>query len=162
MKSLKLFLTALASLIMTLSLTNAQQAVVSNGGNATGEGGSVSYSTGQVAYQSFENNQITIHQGVQQAFEIFIITSLQEKDLAKDWNIYPNPSVGEIYLSHSELIDTEEFRYQIIDSQGRIIKNGRLTANPFHIDMTPYGPGQYTIQVIIRNQIIRTFKIIKN
>ena len=162
MKLLKILLNILAFLIIYLPVVNAQQAVVSNGGNAEGDGGSVSYSIGQIAYQSLENNDVTIHQGVQQAFEIFIITSFEEMDLVKDWKLYPNPNAGELYLSHSDLSTTDEMKYKIFDSQGRVIEIGRLTANPFHIDMIPYRPGQYTIQVIINNQMIRTFKVIKN
>lgn len=162
MKPPNLILATLVYLILYLSLANAQNAVVPNGGNAIGDGGSASYSIGQVAYQSFESSIVNIHQGVQQAFEIFIITSLQERDLVSDWKLYPNPSVGEIYLSYSEPVYNEELRYQILDSQGRVIENGLITSNPCHFDTTQYRPGQYTLKVIASNQIIRTFKIIKN
>ena len=57
-----LFCTVL--LLLSIGALQAQEAVLSAGGNATGNGGSVSYSIGQVAYTASGTNG-TVTQGVQ-------------------------------------------------------------------------------------------------
>lgn len=49
----------------------AQQALVY--GNATGTGGTSSYSIGQVVYASATGTNDSVNQGMQQPFEIFIL-----------------------------------------------------------------------------------------
>ena len=55
-------------MIMPL-LLYGQQAVLGGGGEATGSGGTVSYSIGQIAYTS-KGAGGTVSEGVQQAFEV--------------------------------------------------------------------------------------------
>jgi len=54
-------------------LLMAQSAVVPAGGSATSAGGSVSYTVGQIAYESYGNNNFQITEGVQQVFIINIL-----------------------------------------------------------------------------------------
>jgi len=49
-----------------------QQAILATGGNATGSGGTVSYTVGQAAYITQTGSGGTVTQGVQQPFEIWI------------------------------------------------------------------------------------------
>ncbi|MEE4177590.1 MAG: hypothetical protein V2I46_08780, partial [Bacteroides sp.] len=50
-----------------------QEAVVPAGGNATGSGGSVSYTAGQVFYLIHSGPSGSVSQGVQQPYEIFAV-----------------------------------------------------------------------------------------
>ncbi|HMQ08624.1 MAG TPA: IPTL-CTERM sorting domain-containing protein [Saprospiraceae bacterium] len=47
----------------------AQESVNSAGGDATGAGGTASYTVGQVVYTTIGDNGMTVAQGVQQAFQ---------------------------------------------------------------------------------------------
>lgn len=47
-----------------------QSTIPATGGNATGSGGSVSYTAGQATYQTSEGTTGTVAQGVQQPYEI--------------------------------------------------------------------------------------------
>ena len=51
--------------------TQAQQTTDCAGGNASGIGGSVSYSIGQIFYQYDSDNAGNISQGVQHAYEVY-------------------------------------------------------------------------------------------
>ena len=56
------------------SLSYGQQAVVPAGGNATGSSGNVSFTVGQVAYNTNDNANYSVAEGVQQPFEISTLT----------------------------------------------------------------------------------------
>jgi hypothetical protein len=49
---------------------NAQETISPGGGNATGSGGSVSYTIGQVAYGAFSGTTGSVIQGIQQPYDI--------------------------------------------------------------------------------------------
>jgi len=65
-----------AALLFCLAFAglHAQEAIPASGGNAKGSGGTVSYSFGQVYYISVEGVNGTVAQGVQQPFEISVVT----------------------------------------------------------------------------------------
>ena len=64
----KLILTALGISLATSALL-AQESVNTTGGNASGSGGSVSYSVGQVVYTYHSSSSAQMNQGVQQVFD---------------------------------------------------------------------------------------------
>jgi len=51
----------------------AQTAIPAAGGNATGSGGTVSYSVGQLTYNTYQGSVGTVSEGVQQPYEILTI-----------------------------------------------------------------------------------------
>ena len=59
----------------TSSLLFGQQAVVTAGAEATGTGGTVSYSVGQVVYQTHAGTNGSVAEGVQQPYEISVLSS---------------------------------------------------------------------------------------
>ena len=66
MKKTKCILFLLPGLFITV--VQAQKVVLPSGGNATGSGGSVSYSIGQIAYSYQTGPSGSINQGVLQPF----------------------------------------------------------------------------------------------
>ncbi|MGD0341661.1 MAG: hypothetical protein ABSA76_08155, partial [Bacteroidales bacterium] len=60
---------------------HAQSTITTSGGNASGSGGSASYTIGQVVYSTITGTNGSSAQGVQQPYEISIITGIAE---AKD------------------------------------------------------------------------------
>jgi hypothetical protein len=69
MKNLILFVTTFAFVFIFSMQLPAQESLLSTGGNGTGSGGSVSFSLGQFAYQTYYEENGSIEQGVQHAFE---------------------------------------------------------------------------------------------
>ena len=59
--------------LLCAGLTQAQESVNSTGGNATGSGGTVSYTIGQVGYTTNTGSNGSVAQGVQQAYEILTV-----------------------------------------------------------------------------------------
>ena len=70
----------IAILLLGLGLIElqAQEAIPASGGDASGSGGSVSYSIGQVVYQTHTCTSGSVAEGVQQSFEILVVTAIEE------------------------------------------------------------------------------------
>jgi len=139
----------------------AQNNTVTSGGQASGTGGSVSYSVGQIAYSSTSGTNGSITQGVQQPFEISAVTSIRNIGIDLKAQIYPNPSTDQLILS----INTQEYknlRYILVDSQGKTMTSDRINQNAQKIDVSKLSNGTYFLRVLSNKQQLKTFQIIKN
>mmetsp|Transcript_9560 Transcript_9560/g.13043 ORF Transcript_9560/g.13043 Transcript_9560/m.13043 type:complete len:155 (+) Transcript_9560:77-541(+) len=136
----------------------AQQNTVSTGGNATGTNGSVSFTVGQVDYSNAAGTDGSSNEGMQQPFEFFDPeASLQELE----WNaqLFPNPTNDQVILALATV--PEDARYQLIDSQGKLITQGVVNSTETHIDMRQLAPAVYHLQ-LIQNSATTSIQIIKN
>lgn len=71
----------------------SQNAIPATGGNASGSGGSVSYSVGQVTYLINTGTSGSVAQGVQQPYEISVVTGIEEASgIELEFSVYPNPA----------------------------------------------------------------------
>lgn len=142
------------------TISYAQVSVNTSGGNATGSGGTMSYSIGQTDYSYQTTTSGEVSQGVQHAYEIFVI-GLDEKDSDISLQIYPNPTSDYLTLSMDE-IHNESVKYQIIDITGKSLQKGSLTQSATKLDFTPFRSGSYFILISNGSEKLKTFKIIKN
>jgi hypothetical protein len=140
----------------------AQKSVNSTGGNASGSGGSASYSVGQAVYTSNTETGGTVAQGVQQPYEIWVETTIEE---AKGINLlvtaYPNPTTDYLTLRIDEF-DISNLSYQLYDMQGKLLRNEKITSNQTRIVMSNLAPATYSVKVVQGNKEIKTFKIVKH
>src|SRR5690606_35525156 len=114
--------------LLVQSALFAQNNTVATGGAATGSNGNVTYSIGQINYQTNSNSTVTISQGVQQAFEIITLSSNDIPQIQVTAMVYPNPTVQNVTLIIKEF-DISNLNYQLFDSLGRIVSNGKITQN---------------------------------
>lgn len=102
MKKLIILFLSLIALAPALTYIQGQQAhasVNATGGNANSANGSVSYSVGQVFYTTAFSTKGSISEGVQQPFEISVLSGLEDVagiDLC--YSVYPNPTSGKLTL----------------------------------------------------------------
>jgi hypothetical protein len=138
----------------------AQENSVAAGGDATGSGGSISYSVGQVVYTVNSDNNTVITQGIQQTYEVSDISAIGETAINLNVSVYPNPTTNFISmeLENNEL---DGLSYQLIDFQGKIISNTKVAETKTNISMLELPQATYFIHVVKNNQTVKTFKIIK-
>ena len=162
MKIRKVTSSVLLCLGLGLATANAQEAAVASGGNASGSGGSVSYSVGQIVYTTNSGSSGTVAQGVQQAYEISIVTSIDEKDALKlNLLAYPNPTSDVLVLQISDF-DSENLSYQLTDVNGKLIERKKITSKTESINVLHLATAVYFLKVTQDNSEIETFKIVKN
>ena len=153
-----------AVLLLGLGLTGlqAQESVNATGGDALGSGGSASYSVGQVVYTTNTGTNGSVAQGVQQPFEISVVTGIEEaKGINLSVSAYPNPTTDYLTLSISEF-EISNLTYQLYDISGKLLQSEKITGNQTNIVMSNLVPANYFVKVIAGNQLIKEFKIIKN
>jgi len=143
-------------------LIQAQTTVPGSGGNATGSGGSVSYTVGQVVYTIAEGSNGSAVQGVQQPFEISVVTGIEEaKDISLEIVVYPNPATDFVKLQIKNY-EVENLRFQLYDINGSLLQDNKVEGNETSIVMSNYMSATYFLKVTDNNKVIKTFKIIKN
>lgn len=148
-------------LFLGLGLTaQAQQATLTSGGMATGSG-SVAYSIGQIAYTTVTNSAGSIAQGVQQPIEIYTLGVDNFVNISLKMKAYPNPTQGELTLEITDLA-LENLAFQLIDLQGKSIKNKKIANTNETIKMENLPSATYFLKITNKNTEVKTFKIIKN
>ena len=153
-------------LILTIGLSwsdfaQSQQSSNAVGGDATGSGGSVAYSVGQIVYTTHTGSTGSVAQGVQQAYEIFSI-GINETELNSSLSLFPNPIVDNLTLQISDF-NKEKLSYILFDTQGKLLSNGQVTAQQTQINTSSLLPATYFIKVLNQeNKQVQLFKIIKN
>jgi hypothetical protein len=160
MKKIKL----ISVFITTIGFSSsyAQKAITTLGGNAFGSGGSVSYSVGQLVCKTNNNTQFSIIEGVQQPYEILVVTGLEEAQGINLINaVYPNPTTNFATLK-IENYKIENLSYQFNDVNGKLLLNKKITSSETHIPMETFSVGSYFLNVIHNNTAIKSLKIIKN
>ena len=91
----------LAAGLIWVGFAQAQESSNSSGGNATGSGGTVAYSIGQVVYTTNTGSNGSVAQGVQHAYEIFTV-GIKETELNISLTAFPNPTTENLTLQISD------------------------------------------------------------
>lgn len=148
------------SILVSVSL-NAQQTIASAGGNATGSGGSASYTVGQVFYKTANGTNASVADGVQQAYEIQIIVGIEEtKELELSLTAFPNPT-PDILILKVVSNHLENLQYELVDGSGKLLLSNTLTEAETAIPMANLASAIYFLTVSKGNKVQQSFKIIK-
>jgi hypothetical protein len=161
MRHKKIKLSAVLLLGLGIAGLKAQNELPATGGNASGSGGSVSYSVGQVVYTTNTGASGSVAHGVQQPFEISVVTGIEEaKGISLVVSVYPNPTADYLQLKvESEKL--KDLNYQLFDMSGKLLQNEKITGTQTCIVMRTLVPSTYFVKVIQYNKEVKTFKIIK-
>ena len=152
-------ITSITFLLLGLGGLNAQENPTASGGEATGAGGTASYSVGQVVYTAATGTNGSITQGVQQPYEISVTTGVNKTTINLELSVYPNPTTDYLTL---KVEDNTELNYQIYDNHGKVIANKKVTATTSTINLESLPKATYFLNVVNNSQVLKTFKIIKN
>jgi len=155
------YVAMLMAVMLWAGFAQAQESVNASGGDATGTGGTVAYSIGQVVYTTSTGSDGSAAQGVQHAYEIFTI-GIKETELNISLIAFPNPTTENLTLQISDY-NNEKLSYQLFDIQGKQLRNGQVTAQQTPINMNGLPSASYFINVVNQeNKQVQSFKIIKN
>jgi hypothetical protein len=161
MKKYHLLFTFLFLLSLSLTKLNAQVSINASGGSIKGKEGSLDYSAGQLVYETANGTSGTITEGVQQPYEIFVVTGIdrvEEKDLTV--SAYPNPT-HKVLTLEVEDFQPSLFKYHIYNTEGKLIRSEKITDTKSTISMSKLVASTYFVKVARKNKILKTFKIIK-
>jgi hypothetical protein len=166
---MKIILIFILTCICSIPL-RAQQTVASSGKEASGAGGSVSYTVGQISYTTISGTGGSVAQGVQQPYEISVITGLEEaKNITLEWSAYPNPTSNFLTLSlrgvGNPVLKVDNLSYRLYDMYGKLLEEKKIEDKETSIQMGSFMAATYILKIIQTNSVssreLKTFKIIK-
>ena len=152
--------TILFCLLITVEFTFAQAALTASGGEAVGDGGSLSYSIGQLDYIQASGSGGTASQGVQQAFTITVLGNDDFSSIELKAVVFPNPTTNYINLIITNVV-AEDLSYRLFDMNRRIISSHKITSQETIIPMERLASATYLLYVLGQNTQLKVFKIIK-
>ena len=140
----------------------AQSAVSASGGESLGSGGSASYTIGQTFYSTNVITNGQISEGVQQAYEIYDVTEVQNLFTADILlSAYPNPTSDFLTLRiDGDYIDGLDCT--MYDISSKEIMEWQISSSETSIDMQSLPSATYFVRVTKEKNEVKTFKIVKN
>jgi len=152
-------------LIFGLTGLQAQETVSAAGGEGTGSGGSASYSVGQVVYTTHTGtNGNYSAQGVQQPFEISVVTGIPEAEgINLSFSVYPNPASDFLTLSidASTTLNIRSLCFELYDLNGKLLKSKNIRADKTEISTSDLTAATYFLHITDNKKLIKSFKILK-
>ena len=149
-----------ACMLCAVFTIQAQETIPTSGGEATGSGGTVSYSVGQLLSNMNIGSNGTVTQGVQQTIEFVDLSNPELIALTLSAVTYPNPTTDYIVLSLTDATLTD-LSYTMFDLQGRLVTKAKVEQEATQIAMKNLAIGVYFLKINQNNQELKTFKIIK-
>jgi hypothetical protein len=135
-----------------------QNALSAAGGHFKTNGGSTSFTVGQVAYVLKKGTGSYLNEGVQQVYTKKT-TPIEELVYLKEVQLYPNPTQETMTLILSSKEDIQ-VRYTIMDYLGKEIRNGNILSEKSEISLRDLPSGNYFISLKSKKEI-RIFKMVK-
>ncbi len=155
-------LTVLCVLMLSSPYVRGQSSVQSAGADAQGNGGSASFTVGQVVYTTNTGSSGSSHQGVQQPYEFYTITSIEEgTDILLSSTVFPNPAQTTVSLSVDDIFDGT-LRYELYDLMGKQIQTDKIDSKTTAIPLQECASGTYMLKIRKDNSILKTFTIVKH
>jgi hypothetical protein len=154
------YILLLSLYLLWAGLMQAQESINSSGNDATGSGGSVAYSIGQVVYTTHTGISNSVAQGVQHAYEIFLEV-FNTTVLDVSLSAFPNPAMDNLTLHVSDYIKNT-LTYQLYDMQGKLINSERIIAQETIINTANLLSATYFLHIFnVEDKQVFSFKFIK-
>lgn len=138
----------------------AQESAITSGGSGSGTGGSNTYSIGQIVYTEISGSNGFAIQGVQQPYEILVLSGEEHPNIRLEMLVYPNPTQNNIILK-IETVDSKNFDYELFDFRGRLLTQNKTNSTETLISLDSYADGVYILNVRNGSTLTKSFKIIK-
>jgi hypothetical protein len=152
------------SIAFCLSATvNAQSNVTSSSKNVSNSSGSINYSVGQTFYQQQTGSNAVLSTGVQVPVEVLTLSIDEDISLRFSAKVFPNPTVKDVFIKIDDKLQSSEITYQLFSTNGKkITEEKTITGKSTKVSMKHLPISIYLLQIKSNNQVLKTFKIIKN
>ncbi|MFP4025431.1 MAG: T9SS type A sorting domain-containing protein [Thiohalospira sp.] len=161
-KLFKMCITGVIIVLTTYNYSFSQETINSAGAGGMGSGGTIEYSLGQVLYLTNNSSDGIVIEGIQQPYEIFVLTSLPEgNEIDMHYSVFPNPTSSCLNLKVGHLRN-RILSYKLFNMNGQLLMSNKITESVITIEMNNYTSGFYILKVEENHKEIKTFKIFKN
>jgi len=97
--------------------------------------------------------------GEQVCIDIAIVPTNIKETETYDINVYPNPASTNFTISVDERLVNAPYKFH--DAQGRLVKEGVITATSTAVNTTDFSSGNYTLSIINEDQVARQTIVLK-
>ena len=157
----KLGAATLLTFTFLLSTVSAQESLNATGGKASGSGGMVTYTVGQIVYTTIPSVNNSVAQGVQQPYEISVVTAIKgTEDISLETIVYPNPT-SDFLILKSGKSELRNLHYHLYDLKGTQLFTGRMDDYETTISVGNLKPAVYLLSIKVNDMTIKTFSIVK-
>jgi hypothetical protein len=143
------------------SIAFGQKNVVATGGEASGSGGTSSFTVGQIDYTYQTGTSGSMNFGVQQPFEIFT-NELAENPFDISVDLFPNPAVDFVVMTIANQSSFGAMSYNLTDEQGRLVRSEKIASEQVQVSVSDLPNACYYLNVIIGDQLAKSFKLVKS
>ena len=132
--------------------------VASSGGTLVQQNYNLCFSLGEIAIETFSQQNVILTQGFHQ--ENYQIINISEKLETHEINLYPNPTQDLLYVNCNiqELVNLK-----LKDTKGSTIAffSKVLGSEPQALDLSPLPTGTYFLEIEFKNQNYQNYQIQK-
>lgn len=139
--------------------SSAQNSVNTSGGDFTSNDGSIAFSIGQVDFSNYTNASGEINLGVQQPFEILLV-SVHENALNWQVDIFPNPTADKVFV-RLEDHHLGVIAYELFDVSGKLLLAGNMEDLFHSIELDHFSPATYLLKLSNNETTLKTFRLVK-
>ena len=154
----------ISGILLMAAAVCAQSAIVPVGGDAQSNGGSVSYTVGQIAVQTSSNStgSVSVAEGVQQPYEIMTVGVNNYPQITLNAMVYPNPTenIAQLQLNGFE-IPVGGLHATLYDGNGKLLQNIPVTDDLTTFQIGHYATGTYYLELRDGKRLLKTFKVVR-
>jgi hypothetical protein len=141
------------------TLLQAQQLVSTAGDYYQNNSGSLSFSLGELAIETFSSTNNILTQGFQQT-NLVAVSIKELPGLDYEISVYPNP-VNDIVILKVPADKLAGKQYRLYDTEGKLLQIKLLEETETEISFSSLTPATYFIKVGEGEKELKTFKIVK-
>lgn len=147
-------------LFFCLTFLCAQSAITAAGGEATGPGGTLSYSCGIVAFTHYTGNSFLLNQGVQHGFEIPQLYVNTRKVDYQNFEVFPNPTKNDFTIKKDIRVQGHP-QVHVFSQEGKVLHCDMLFDENTNLSLNGFSNGTYIVAISDDGVVLKYFKIIK-
>lgn len=136
-----------------------QQSVNTGGGDAAGTGGTVSYTIGQVVFNTGLSGAGFAAQGVQHAYETYTV-GMEQNTSHYSLIVFPIPTTNILTIKINNNYDYN-FHYDLFNGEGKLVSYGHLSSDNSEINMSSMVDDIYHLILLNEGSIVEKIQIIK-
>lgn len=148
------------AMMVISTILSSGQVIPASGGDASGSSGSLSFTVGQLVYRQYDDSEGSILQGIQQPFEIYVLTR-SEGIIAQAIKVFPNPTSNTLHLKFPGFSFGNHF-LSVYDFTGNLLMSEAISASEILIQMSNFPSGAYLLVVYDKQSVVKTFRILRN
>lgn len=161
MNKITLLIAIFFLLLINYSTHFSQENTNTAGGESTGANGTISYSIGQPFYSEVSNQDNYVIEGLQQPYEISVISGIEINSINLTISAFPNPTTKYLNLEYDDLPKNDTY-YSIMNLDGTLIMNGIIKNMGTKLDISNLPNSTYFVTIRDNKSILKSFKIIKH